>query len=70
MPDGALSNYTESVVLKGPSVPETAQWSMAGPFLSSYTHLPIPHFSILYLSRCLKGVDGKQRQLDPNVMTT
>lgn len=67
---GALPNYTESVVLKGPFVLETAQWSMAGAISdSSYAHLPIPHFSILYLSLCLKEVNGKQRQLDPNVTT-
>lgn len=35
--DMTLSNCMESVVLKGPSVLETAQWSMAGPFLTPHT---------------------------------
>lgn len=73
MHDGALSNYTETEILKGPSVLEAGHWSMAGPSLSVHTptaHLSTPHFPILYVSLCLKGVDGKQRRLQPNVMTT
>lgn len=64
MHDRALSNYTEAVILKGPSVLEGGHWSMAGPSLSVGTPIYLPrHFSILYLSLCLKGVDGKQRRL-------
>lgn len=72
MRDRALSNYTEAVILKGPSVLEAGRWSMAGPSLSVRTpiYLSIPHFSIHCLSLCLKGLDGKQRRLQPNVMMT
>lgn len=71
MRDRTLSNYTEAVILKGPSVLEAGHWSMAGPSLGcSYPHLSTPHFPILYLSLCLKGGDGKQRRLQLNVMTT
>lgn len=37
MHDRELPNYTEAVVLKGPSVLEAAHWSMAGPSLSVQT---------------------------------
>lgn len=37
MRDRALSNYIEAVILKGPSVLEAGQWSMAGPSLSVRT---------------------------------
>lgn len=69
MHDTALSNYAAAVILKGLSVLEAGQWSMAIS-VCSHAHLSILHFPILYLSLCLKGVDGKQRQLRSDVMTT
>lgn len=64
MHDGALSNYTGAEILKGPSVLEAGHWSVPGPSLSVHTpHLSTPHFPILYVSLCLRGVDGKQRRL-------
>lgn len=71
MRDRALSNYTEAVILKGPSVLEAGHWSMEGPSLPAHTAIYLSTIStILYLSLCLKGVEGKQRQLQPIVMTT
>lgn len=64
---------TQKLWYWSPSVLEAGHWSMAGPSLvCSYPHLSI-YRSLPQSSLChsaLKGVDGKQRRLQLNVMTT